>query len=387
MKKRSTLFLVLAIAIGLSGALTARAEDAYNALSLGHVAVYGLNNSGQAVGYYVVDQPTGDQQIHTYITGANGIGMTDLGVLGYSGNTSWAQGINDSGQVVGKLSVSSSTYHAFITGANGAGVTDLGTLDTGSKSCSIANAINASGQVVGWYSTSSYTYAFVTGANGVGMTKLGTLGGDTTSASAINDKGQVVGFANVSGNPHAFITSTDGTSLTDIGILSGGNYSYATGINASGLVVGYSQVSVSSTLTEHAFITGADGVGMTDLGTLGGNASKAYGINDSGEVVGQSLIDDGTTWHAFVTGADGVMIDLNTLVTLADGDYLKNAKAINDLGQIVAVSAAGNAYLLSTVPEPSTIVLLCGAGIAGTLWRYRRRLFFHKAALGRKDCC
>jgi ABC-type multidrug transport system fused ATPase/permease subunit len=65
--------------------------------------------------------------------------------------------------------------------------------------------------------------------------------------------------------------------------------------------------------------------------------------------------------------------------------------------EIIATAEAANAheficrlsggYLLSSVPEPSTIALLCGAGIAGTLWRYRRQLLFRKTALGRKDCC
>jgi hypothetical protein len=74
-------------------------------------------------------------------------------------------------------------------------------------------------------------------------------------------------------------------------------------------------------------------------------------------------------------------------VTLADGDYLTNAKAINDLGQIVATSASGNAYLLSPVPEPSSIVLLCGAGVGGIFWGYRRRRLRRAATIVAMECC
>ena len=84
----------------------------------------------------------------------------------------------------------------------------------------------------------------------------------------------------------------------------------ASGINDAGQVVGQS---TTTTGCIHAFITGADGVGMTDLGTLGGDYSEAYGINDAGQVVGQSDTDNGPL-HAFITGPNGAgMTDLGTL--------------------------------------------------------------------------
>jgi len=67
--------------------------------------------------------------------------------------------------------------------------------------------------------------------------ELGTLGGDSY-ASAINDSGQVVGYSHpANGAPHAFLYKDD--KMTDLGTL-GGTSSYAYDINNSGQVVGWS---------------------------------------------------------------------------------------------------------------------------------------------------
>lgn len=79
----------------------------------------------------------------------------------------------------------------------------------------------------------------------------------------------------------------------------------------------------------HAFIWNS-GSGMTDLGTLGGDTSYAFGINDSGEVVGYSYLVDNVTRHAFTWTASGGMVDLGTL----PGGAWSQGEKINASGEI-----------------------------------------------------
>ena len=53
--------------------------------------------------------------------------VTDLGTLGGKDSTT-ASGINDAGQVAGYSYPDTGPSHAFLTGPNGLGMTDLGTL-------------------------------------------------------------------------------------------------------------------------------------------------------------------------------------------------------------------------------------------------------------------
>ncbi len=73
--------------------------------------------------------------------------------------------------------------------------------------------------------------------------------------------------------------------ITDLGTL-GGRESVATGINASGRVVGFADTTHG---THHAFLWRSGR--MTDLGTLpGGERSDAWAINDGGEIVGSCTV-------------------------------------------------------------------------------------------------
>jgi probable HAF family extracellular repeat protein len=226
-----------------------------------------------------------------------------------SGNVSLA-GINNPGQIIGyRYEMSNAGVRAFIY--SGGSLQDLDSLGGNNTQ---ARAINDKGNVVGaGYTKEGYNHAFL--YSGGKMQDLGTLGGWESYAEAINDKGQIVGGADPEG-------STDA------------EFSY--------ISMGATQVR-SESMWLHAFVY-SDGK-MRDLGQPSGGihftgqqyCSHAYGINDSGQIVGVMQSNGPYGGMSAFLYSNGKMIDLNTRVDLARSRFknLMSAKAINDAGQIV----------------------------------------------------
>ncbi len=163
---------------------------------------------------------------------------------------------------------------------------------------------------------------------------LGTLGGSASIPAAVSEDRIVVGGAETAdGKWHAFLWSEG--AMTDLGTL-GGNESEAHAVSDGQelYVVGTSQMPDPCdpcVILERGFLW-HNGT-MTEVGTLGGCASDAWGVSDSGVVVGASLTAE-DDWHAFRWEA-GTMTDLGTL----GGDH-SCALDINNAGKIVGWSMA-----------------------------------------------
>jgi probable HAF family extracellular repeat protein len=301
-----------------------------------------LNKTGQAVGACF----DADQINYTaYATDKNGKNGHTVGLLP-GGNSSWTNGLNDKGILVGDAKTAGdSADHAFYFDPSVGEMVDLG---TPGGTNSYALAINRKGTIAGM----GNPVGDVT-MNGFVIRKgqmidLGTLpGGTQLSPWFINSSDNVAGSGTTAnGEFHAFYATPGKYRLTDLGTL-GGTRSIASGLNDQGVIVGTSRTPGDA--LNRAFYSSIGSSSMADLGTPSGLSTTATGINNLNQIVGR--------FQDPATGAVGFYIcsldaqctdftDLSTLVTLKNGATLQAIFKINDNGMIVVLGSDNKFYLL-----------------------------------------
>jgi probable HAF family extracellular repeat protein len=329
-----------------------------------------LNNAGQVVGYL---QTGSASHAFVYTSGV----LNDIGTLG--GNDSGANAINDLGQVVGNSSTAGGAFSGFLY--SGGVMTALN-----AAPYMQAFGINNSGTIVGsMFVTTpedSYRHAYTLTPGGT-LTDLGTLSyGDGSVGIAINSSGVVVGAAanmfngapNYPEDPFIY----QGGVMTGLGNL-GGPWSAALSVNDLGQVVGYLGIDSLPGNPGELYPTTAFLYAGGTMNIIGGlftdGVSIASDINNLGQVVGSARGPDGGLSHAFLY-ENGVLTDLNALIDPASGWTITDAAAINDVQQIAATACRAGVCqairldLVSAVPEPSMFALMAG-GLALCLARGR----------------
>jgi probable HAF family extracellular repeat protein len=189
---------------------------------------------------------------------------------------------------------------------------------------------------------------------------LSPLTGDPDSAAtAINNRAQAIGISGLCANAVGGLTAQhavlwqDGIP-TDIGNLGGAAWNTPTAINNAGAVVGFSDLpgdENGQNINFHAFLWTKQG-GIRDLGALPGDTiSEALGINDHGQVVGESCTDNTFANCRAFLWQNGAMVDLNSL-TAPGSPFLIFANDINNRGEI-----AGEAFIQSTGEAPAFLAV------------------------------
>ena len=297
--------------------------------------------------------------MHAYIA-RKGL-LTDLGGLtgGFGSEGNW---INEHDQVAGQSEnglidplLGTPAAAAVLWKSNGQ-IVDLGTFG-GNEG--LAAMVNNRGQVVGaaantvpdpfpgplgFWGTQSRAFLWEKGV----MKDLGDLGGPDAFAIAVNDRGQIAGFSYTSSTPSGVANDWcqdippqnpflwENGRMIDLGTLGGacGFPSFGVGLNNKGQVVGQSDL--AGDFTAHPFLWDPKRhPHLRDLGTLGGTFGSATGVNDASEIIGVATTPDEAP-HAFFW-RNGVMQDLGTV----KGDGCSVAYHINAGGQVVGTSGDG----------------------------------------------
>jgi probable HAF family extracellular repeat protein len=194
---------------------------------------------------------------------------------------------------------------------------------------------------------------------------LGGLGGAQARSNSINNRGWVTGWSNLPGDTVMHAVLWLHGQVVDLGTLGGLNSVIEWPVlNESGLIVGGAETGETDPYGENFCLinipTGLcraflwHGGAMTALPTLGGPNSYALGVNASGEIIGWSELAGADSncrapqvynWHGFAY-RNGTIRDLPPLPAEPPlpADTLSGALGINDAGDIVGASGiCGNA--------------------------------------------
>ncbi len=269
----------------------------------------GINNNGDVVGYetdlFIKSVPQlifPYQQGYLYTAAGQYIILRPVLPGGFfSPGDFTPRGINDSDQIVGVGG------GAFLGTFNGTSFNYTSFMVSSLGSPTWADGINNAGQVVGYYSD-DFQHLVSTGFDGVNLSTVTQSDGSTrvigtpqtvlqypgatsTFPLGINNSGQVVGYDQIGATYHGFLYNNGAWSNLDDPAAANGTF--AEDINDSGMIVGYY---VDANGAPHGFEFNMGAASWTTIDYPGASQTFLNGINDTGQIVGTYI--DGSGRHA-----------------------------------------------------------------------------------------
>jgi len=203
---------------------------------VGETFAVGINDGGQIVGGFT----DSGGRTHGFLRSADGSFTT---IDGPGGTDLGASGINSAGAIVGNFGgerhIQGGNFvvddvHGFLRSSSGT----LTVLDAPGAGSTFATGINSSGQIVGSFvEVGNRNSGFLRSPTGA-FSVIEAPGAVNTLANGINDAGQIVGtFQDAHGQFHGYVRSADGTFTTVDG--PNATETFAQGINRGGQIVGF----------------------------------------------------------------------------------------------------------------------------------------------------
>jgi uncharacterized membrane protein len=309
-----------------------------------------INANGDGAGEAYLGNGSGAFHAILYKNGA----LTDLGSF-QPGDSSAAEGINDSDTVVGAAAPNNESAGtppgSYPVEWSSSGKLQILNTDHFGN----AFAINDSGNAVGDYtdangdaqSAEEWVNNTANTVNLPGLANAPTP--PRAAAGAINNAGTIVGAALNSANEEVAVTFAAGAPAQPLPFPAGATDSYANSVSQlNGYIAGGADLPNGNSEAVQ-FGPGATAVVLPFLS--GDNTCSAVGVNSSDVAIGDCYAA-GSTAQTAVVWQNGAVTDLNTLIPANSGWVLSTASGINDNGQIAGYGL-DNGHLNSFTLTPT----------------------------------
>lgn len=283
----------------------------------------------------------------------------DIGVILPTDTASQGFGVSTSGTAVGR-SVRTGGAQAFFWTQSG-GIFALSNLPD--RAFCVSNAANNTGLVVGTCASTLFgTSRLPTIWQGGVVSQLPLPAGETLGdANDVNASGVAVGSINSGSLQRAAIYSPGNTTVITQTTAGGSFFTTAFGINDSGRIVG-TGIDPSNAARNVGMVYEIGSGSATEVGALpGANGALAFGVGNGGHVVGSSMMNQGSGLPFIWTQAGGMVA-----IPLPIGTTQGSARAVNTSGR--AVGTASSAFAIPFLYDGAATYRLADLIPAGTGW-------------------